>query len=158
MKITYIKSMTLAAAGMMFIASGCSDILKEEPRGGLTPTYYATGAGVNSGLTSVYSSFKYYYGTEGGMNLSVYGTDEFTHGQQVTNPPLNIYGPTLNAALNDGRGGDLQTPWNRGYAAINTCNGVIERGAAATDLSDAQKTALLAEAKYLRAPLVFYTG
>jgi len=138
-----------------FALSGCKDILEEQPRAGLTPTYYSTGTGINSGLTSVYSAFKFYYGTEGGMNLSVYGTDEFTHGQQVSNPPLNIYGSTLNAAMNDSRGGDLQTPWNRGYGAINTCNGIIELGAEAPDLTDDQKKFLLAEAKYLRAHWYF---
>ena len=150
MKITYKKSFAYAAALLMFAVSGCKDLLVEQPRAGLTPGYYASGVGINAGLTSVYSSFKFYYGTEGGMNLSVYGTDEFTHGQQVTNPPLNTYASTLNPAV-----GDLQTPWNRAYGAINTANGVIELGAEAPDLSATQKVALLAEAKYLRAHWYF---
>ncbi|MEI9921533.1 MAG: RagB/SusD family nutrient uptake outer membrane protein [Bacteroidota bacterium] len=140
---------------LIITITSCSDILKEEPRNALTPNYYQTVVGLNAGLTSVYSSFKYYYGTEGGMNLSVYGTDEFTHGQQVTNPPLNIYGSTLNAAMNDGKGGDLQTPWNRAYSAINTCNGIIEIGSNVQGITDDQKKALLAEAKYLRAHWYF---
>jgi hypothetical protein len=150
MKITYKKSFAYAAALLMFAVSGCKDLLEEQPRAGLTPGYYSTGVGINAGLTSVYSSFKFYYGTEGGMNLSVYGTDEFTHGQQVTNPPLNTYSSVLNPAV-----GDLQTPWNRSYGAINTCNAVIELGVDAPDLSAVQKTALLAEAKYLRAHWYF---
>jgi hypothetical protein len=155
MKITYKKSIAFTAVVLMFVITGCKDLLTEQPRSTLTPGYYSTGIGVQSGLTSVYSSFKNYYATEGGMNLTVYGTDEFTHGQQVTNPPLNVYGSVLNASMADGRGGDLQTPWNRAYGAINTCNGVIELGATATDLSDAQKVGLLAEAKYLRAHWYF---
>lgn len=155
MKIFNKRTFTYTAAFLLIVASGCKELLEEQPRSVLTPGYYSTGPGINSGLTSVYSAFKFYYGTEGGMNLSVYGTDEFTHGQQVTNPPLSVYGATLNAAMNDGRGGDFQTPWNRAYGAINTCNGVIELGSKATDLSDAQKTALLAEAKYLRAHWYF---
>lgn len=155
MRIIYRKSQAWAAAALMFAAAGCGNLLEETPRSGLTPTYYATSAGLNSGLTSVYSSFKYYYATEGGMNLNVYGTDEFTHGQQVNNPALSIYGTQLNASMADGRGGDLQTPWNRSYSAINTCNGIIELGANATDLSPTQKTALIAEAKYLRAHWYF---
>jgi hypothetical protein len=152
MKSLSIKLTTLV---LVLLATACKDLLTEQPRSNLTPTYYTTGTGINSGLTSVYSSFKFYYGTEGGMNLSVYGTDEFTHGQQVSNPPLDIYGTTLNASLNDGKGGDLQTPWNRAYGAINTCNAIIELGADAPDLSADQKKALLAEAKYLRAHWYF---
>ncbi|HZY82153.1 MAG TPA: RagB/SusD family nutrient uptake outer membrane protein [Cyclobacteriaceae bacterium] len=150
MKLTYKKLFAYSAVVMVFAMSGCKDLLQEQPRSGLTPGYYTTGTGINAGLTSVYSSFKFYYGTEGGMNLSVYGTDEFTHGQQVSNPPLNVYNSQLNATI-----GDLQTPWNRSYGAINTCNAIIELGAEAPDLSDAQKTALLAEAKYLRAHWYF---
>jgi hypothetical protein len=153
MKKFYIK--VIASAVALMAVGGCNDILKEEPRNNLTPNYYQTVVGLNSGLTSVYSSFKYYYGTEGGMNLSVYGTDEFTHGQQVTNPPLNIYGSTLNAAMSDGKGGDLQTPWNRAYSAINTCNAIIEIGSDVQGITDDQKKALLAEAKYLRAHWYF---
>ncbi len=85
------------------------------------------------------------------MNLSVYGTDEFTHGQtghQTAAQHLRVYAQRCLLAT-------CKHPWNRAYAAINTCNGVIERGAEAADLSDAQKTALLAEAKYLRAHWYF---
>ena len=153
MKKFYIK--VVASAVLLMAVGSCNEILKEEPRNALTPGYYQTVVGLNSGLTSVYSSFKYYYGTEGGMNLTVYGTDEFTHGQQVTNPPLNIYGSTLNAAMNDGRGGDLQTPWNRAYSAINTCNAIVEIGNDVQGITDDQKKALLAEAKYLRAHWYF---
>ncbi len=84
------------------------------------------------------------------MNLSVYGTDEFTHGQQVINPPLSVYNSQLNALQ-----ADLQTPWNRSYPAINTCNAIIQLGSGAADLSAVQKTALIAEAKYLRAQWYF---
>jgi hypothetical protein len=144
---SHFKPYIASAIGLlMLIVSGCNDVLKEQPRANLTPTSFTTGGGVNSGLTAAYSSFKFYYGPEGGMNTNVWGTDEFTHGQQVTNPPLNVYNNTLNPS-----NGDILTPWNRGYSAINTCNGVIELGQAATDLTPAQKTALLAEAKYLRA-------
>lgn len=143
------KLSTYISAFLLLVASGCSDVLDEKPRSVLVPAFFQTGQGINAGLTSIYSYFKFYYGPEGGMNLSVYGTDEFTNGQQVNNPPLNVY-----TGLNSGNG-DIQTPWNRGFPAINTANGVIELGQAATDLTPEQKTPLLAEAKYLRAHWYF---
>ncbi len=154
MKSTSTIAITPWIALIIMVTTGCKDLLQEQPRSLLTPDYYKTGQGITAGLTSVYSSFKFYYGTEGGMNLSVYGTDEFTHGQQVTNPPLNTY-VNLTAAMNDGRGGDLLTPWNRSYSAINTCNGILQLGQEAPDLTAAQKGALIAEAKYLRAQWYF---
>jgi starch-binding outer membrane protein, SusD/RagB family len=143
-----IYSLLLTAS--LLITAGCNDVLDEQPRSQLTPDYFKTGQGLNAGITAAYASFRWYYATEGGMNLSVYGTDEFTHGQQVTNPPLNTYNASLNPT-----NGDLLTPWNRSFPAINTCNGIIELGAQAGDLPEAQRNALIAEAKFIRAQWYF---
>src|SRR5258708_17615129 len=133
-------SVTSSVILLMLIAFGCNDLLKEQPRAVLTPNYYSTGAGLQSGLTYVYASFRYYYGNEGAMNMSVYGTDEFTHGQQQTNPPLNVYSTaTLISSL-----GDITAAWNNAFGPINTCNGIIQLVPAAQDLTAAQKTALIA--------------
>jgi hypothetical protein len=134
----------------MLTVVGCNDVLDEQPRSVLVPDFFSSGQGLNAGVTAAYASFRYYYATQGGMNLSVYGTDEFTHGQQVTNPPFSVYDNTLNPTQ-----GDLQTPWNRAYPAINTCNGIIELGPQAFDLSEVQRNALIAEAKFIRANWYF---
>lgn len=138
--------------GVCFFAaiSGCEDILDEQPRAVLVPDYFRTGAGLQAGVTAAYATFREFYGNEGGMNMTVYGTDEYTHGQQTNNPPLNTYNSTLNPAV-----GDLNAAWNNAYRAINTCNGVIELGPDATDLPEADRNALIAEAKYIRAHWYF---
>lgn len=150
MKTNKKLSIIATAFALCAVVSGCNDLLKEEPKSTLTPDYYSTGVGLSSGLTSVYSSFRNFYGNEGGANMTVYGTDEFTHGQQVSNPSLNVYNSQLNSVL-----GDITAIWNNAYPAINTCNGIIEKGALATDLTATQKTQLIAEAKYLRAHWYF---
>jgi starch-binding outer membrane protein, SusD/RagB family len=143
------KIFTALLAAALFVAAGCSNVLEEDPKSVLLPSFFKTAAGINSGLVAIYSYNKFYYGTEGGMNTVVYGTDEFTNGQQVTNPPLNVY-----QGLNSGNG-DILTPWNRAYPAINTANGVIELGREATDITEAAKIPLIAEAKFLRAQWYF---
>jgi hypothetical protein len=130
---------------LLVAAAGCNDVLEEQPRQ-LTPDYFATAQGLNSGITAAYATFRNYYATESGMNLTVYGTDEFTHGQQQTNPPLNTYGSGLNPAQ-----GQIGVPWQRAYQAINTCNGIIELGPKATELTEADRNTLIAEAKFIRA-------
>ncbi len=133
---------------VLLSTAGCNDILEEQPRSVLTPEYFNSVDGINAGLTASYAYNRYYYGTLGGMFLGVFGTDEFTHGDQLTNPPLNTY---LNLTPDNG---DLQAPWNRAYPAINTCNGIIEIGASA-DIPEADKKKLVAEAKFLRAHWYF---
>src|SRR5688572_19607869 len=122
MKIVFNRNIFLIASILLFVTVGCNDVLEETPRQ-LTPDYFRTAQGLNSGITAAYATFRNYYGTESGMNLTVYGTDEFTHGQQQTNPPLNTYNNLLNPT-----NGNVGVPWNRAYQAINTCNGIIEIG------------------------------
>jgi starch-binding outer membrane protein, SusD/RagB family len=93
MRIKFRNHYILAAMMLFLTTTACNvnDVLTEEPRS-LTPVYFQTALGLNSGITAAYATFRNYYATESGLNLTVYGTDEFTHGQQVPNPPLNTYG------------------------------------------------------------------
>ncbi len=141
----YIKGLIL----LVIIFTGCSDVLDEQPRTILTPDFFSTAKGLEAGLTAAYSQFRYYYASEQGMNMTVYGTDEYAQAQQVNNPPLAIYSGITPAD------GNLGSAWNRAYPAINTCNGIIEIGAEATDLSDEEKQQLIAEAKFIRANWYF---
>lgn len=143
MKLFYSKYLAFFLI-MLVAVTSCEDVLEEQPRS-LTPDYFRTGQGLQAGVTAAYASFRFFYGSEGGKNVTVYGTDEFTHGQQTTNPPYNVYNNALNSAAGDGN------TWGRAYPAINTCNGIIELGPSALDLSEAQRNALIAEAKFIRA-------
>jgi hypothetical protein len=136
-------------SAVLVLASGCRDILEEEPRSTLTPDLFETAQGLEGGLTAAYAYLRYYYGTEGGHNLTVYGTDEFTNGNQTTDPPLNTYRALTPA------NGEVTTPWNRAYPAINTLNGVIELAPQVADLTEEQRQNIIGEAKYLRAQWYF---
>lgn len=127
---------------------GCEDILEEEPRANLTPEFFETGQGIAGGVTASYAYFRYWYGSMGGMDMTEFGTDEWTEGDQANSPEVNTYQLTPASGV-------ITTAWNRAYPAINTCNGVIELGPNATDLSENERNALIAEAKYLRAHWYF---
>lgn len=143
MKRIFNKYTYLLLAAILVVSS-CSDVLDEQPRS-LTPGFFRTSQGLQAGVTAAYASFRFFYGSEGGKHVTVFGTDEFTHGQQVTNPPFNVYNNALNSSVGDGN------TWGRAYPAINTCNGIIELGPDASDLTEAQRNALIAEAKFIRA-------
>ncbi|MCB0571511.1 MAG: RagB/SusD family nutrient uptake outer membrane protein [Phaeodactylibacter sp.] len=147
MNINRLKIYSVLLSIALLLASGCSGILEEEPRALLTPNLFETDQGLEGGVVAAYAYLRYYYGPEGPHNLTVYGTDEFTNGNQVSNPPLNNYQNL------DANNGDVLTPWNRAYPAINTCNGVIQFGTS-DDMTEDRRI-LVAEAKYLRAHWYF---
>ncbi len=128
--------------------ASCGDILEENPKSILTPSFFETAQGIEGGVVSAYTSFKALT-RQGGMHTTVWGTDEYTYGQQVANNRLNSYSGI------DANNGDTAGAWNSAYAAINTCNGVIELGPNASDLDPEVLTNLVAEAKFLRAQWYF---
>ena len=140
---------TKAFALLIILLAGCNDVLDEQPRTTLTPDFFSTGKGLQAGLTAAYAHFRRYYASEPGMNMTIYGTDEYSQAQQVNNPPFAIYG-SISPDV-----GDMNSAWNNAFPAINTCNGIIEIGPSATDLSEEEKTQLIAEAKFIRAQWYF---
>jgi hypothetical protein len=134
---------------LIILFTGCTDVLEEQPRTILTPGFFETGKGLQAGLTAAYAHFRRYYASEGGMNMTVYGTDEYSQAQQVNNPPFAIYSGITPEQ------GNLNDAWNNAYPAINTCNGIIEIGPGATDLLEEEKKQLIAEAKFIRANWYF---
>lgn len=138
MKNIFLSAFVVAA---LFITPSCSDILDEQPRAEMTPEFFSTVEGIESGLSSVYSQLRWIHGPAGMMYLSTVGTDEATYGDNKDGYGLNLDTYNITSG-NDGLG----TIWNNTFPAINTCNGIIEKGdEAGVDAS------LIAEAKFFRA-------
>lgn len=131
---------------------GCRDILNEQPRAQMVPSYFKTTQGLKQGLNAAYSYFRFYYGTGGGLTLTTIGTDIWTVGgmAQSGQIAINSYSEALNPS-----NGQFTTVWNRFFTAINTVNGVIQYGQQVSGLSTAEKQALLGQAHFLRAAYYF---
>jgi len=128
------------ATALVFMPS-CSDILDEQPRSEMTPDFFSTQSGIESGLSSVYSQLRWIYGPIGMMDLTLNGTDEATYGDNKTGDGLNLDIYDIKSA-----NGEVTTIWNNTFPAINTCSGIIEKGTeAGVDAS------LIAEARFFRA-------
>ena len=140
-KLTYI---TLALAAALSLTMSCSKVLDEQPRTFFEPGFFQTEAGVEGGLTALYSSLRYLYGQAYYYNINTTGTDEATYGQSgdgnFKDADLSGIG-SLNAS--SARSDVL---WNTVFPYINTANGIIEN-AESVGLSNA----LIAEAKFFRA-------
>lgn len=92
------------------IAIASCDTLDEEIVSGVTADYLDSPEGVDAGVNAAYSFLRTYYAQEEGNKLSVFGTDEFTHGGHGGDWDIDRYGAGLNA-----ENGNLWTLWSEFY-------------------------------------------
>ena len=134
-----IFNFMLVLGGMLVLAASCNKILEEHPKTIFTPGYFSTPAGVEGGLTALYSHLRDVYGDpytwsdleaatdETTFSNSGFRGNDFSTGAHVTadNCPKSGF-------------------WNFTY--INTANGIIENATAA-----GMSESLIAEARFFRA-------
>lgn len=139
---TIIKSILSIGSAAILLAS-CTQILEEHPKTIYTPDYFTTKAGIEGGLTALYSHLRDTYGDpytwadlEGATDECTYSEagfkgSDFSTGAHVTadNCPKSGF-------------------WSFTY--INTANGIIENASKAN-----MDESLIAEAKFFRALYYF---
>ena len=130
---------------LTLLSTACNEILEENPYTTFTPEYFNTEGGFRSAVVTGYAGMRFNYGPIGALDLNVFGTDEWTNGDQAISSPLNVY----NVSTSEG---DLLTPWNNNFWHINTLNLIINLTPEESPEIDAEKRRLwVAEARYLRA-------
>lgn len=130
---------------MALSLAACSDdILEEQPRSILEPSFFQTEKGVLGGLTSMYAHLRYIYGPAYYYNTLVTGTDEATYAQSADNNFKDMDMTGVGSITPSSSRTDAL--WGTAFSNINTANGVIEY-AAAVGISEQ----LIAEAKFFRA-------
>jgi len=151
MKI-HFKASIIAAITIVF-ASGCNDILEEEPKTNFTTAYFETRQGLQDGINTGYSYLRFQYGTNPALGLNVTGTDEYTFGPEpnyntsgdnLPHKELGKYDVTPTA-------GYLLVTFNRTFPVINMLNGLLESINKVPDLTDTERQNMLGEIRYLRA-------
>jgi len=142
------KIVALAASLSLLLPSCGQNFLKEKPYTVFTTEYFKTPQGYFSGIVSVYSSLRLNFGPIGYMALANYGTDEWTGADQAFSSAWSSMGNecTYNITSQDG---NILTPWNASYQAINTCNALIQ-DAADLDVDATTKAQYVGEAHFLR--------
>ncbi len=127
----------------VLVASSCSKVLQENPRGNIVPAIFNTPGGLLSGIAGVYNDLRGEWGTEGFSMQRLAGTDECLEGASATSPDFFTYNP-MNS------GDETNGWWNNAYQDINTCNAILQFGQTVA-LDTATRTQYLAQAKFLRA-------
>lgn len=144
-----MKSINRLFVLLLFIGFlGCNKKLNEEPRSVLTPDALNSAQGVQMALDAAYAGTRLFWGNQDFFTVTVIGTDEYQRGVDG-NSDINLYNSSYTTT-----NGVVNNNWRNAYTFINTANAVIDN-APKTNLSDASKNQLIAEAKFLRANYYF---
>ncbi len=134
-----IFKLMLVLGGSLFLFASCNGILEEHPKTIYTPDYFGTPAGVEGGLTALYSHLRDVYGDPYTWSDLEGATDELTFSNSGFRGSDFSTGAHVTAD-NCPKSGF----WN--YTYINTANGIIKN---ATEGGMAES--LIAEARFFRA-------
>jgi len=142
--------LTVSALALLLTATSCKDLLNEQPRSILVPSFLGTPEGVQAGLVGVYSGLRNVYGNEEAEYLAVQGTDEWMRGFAATQGYEDY-----NLGLINSQSASVVDQWGIIYRYVNDANGVIQYAGSVQGLSPAALKQIVAEAKLLRANYYF---
>ncbi len=127
--------------------SSCSDsFLDEKNKSSYTTDYFKTSQGIQDLATALYGNIRWHFGYEWAYGITLYGTDEFTNGSDLTAEPWNTYDSRLNpldctkangAANNNCPG--ISALWDQMYYGIASANQVIASADYVTDAEVREK-------------------
>ena len=90
----YIKNIgfgLMILAGVSVTTTSCKDFLDEELTTSLSTDYFDTEQGLIDLTESLYGNIRWHFGYEWAYAITLYGTDEFTNGNDLTSEPWNTY-------------------------------------------------------------------
>ncbi len=134
----------------VMLTSCSSDFLDEELTTKYSTDYFDTEEGLEALAVSLYGNIRWHFGYEWAYGITLYGTDEFTSGNDLTSDAWNEYdsrfGPSIQGSnRNCPQPADL---WNEVYYGIASCNTIIAK--ANTIQNEEVRNRCLAHAYFLR--------
>ena len=111
-----------------------------------TTDYFKTSQGIQDLATALYGNIRWHFGYEWAYGITLYGTDEFTNGSDLTAEPWNTYDSrlnpldctTANGAANNNCPG-VSALWDQMYYGIASANQVIASADYVTDAEVREK-------------------
>ncbi|MBO5456891.1 MAG: RagB/SusD family nutrient uptake outer membrane protein [Muribaculaceae bacterium] len=144
------------ATGALIGTTACSEsFLDEKLDTSYNTDYFETPEGLEDLTVSLYGNIRWHFGYEWAYGITLYGTDEFTMGNDNTAQPWNEYNNNLGplnytkaiGAPNDNCPG-VDALWNEMYYGIASCNTIIAKADKIADISIRNRC--LAHAYFLR--------
>ena len=129
--INYIKKLSLVL--LLFMISSCSkDFLNEELTTAYSTQYFETAEGLEDLSISLYGNIRWHFGYEWAYGMTLYGVDEFTNANDLTNEMWNTYdnrlGPIGSTPSTGAANGNATAPeylWDQLYYGIASTNTII---------------------------------
>lgn len=145
----------LLIAGLSF-TSCTKDFLDEEQTNAYSTAYFDTPEGLQALTVSLYGNIRWHFGFEWSYANTLYGTDEFTNANDLTNEMWNTYdnryGPAGASPATGAANGNSTSPaalWDEMYYGIASANTIIAK--AETVITDLKiRNRCLAHAYFLR--------
>lgn len=146
----YMIGGLLAATLTVGVSSCSSDFLDEELTTKYSTDYFDTEEGLESLAVSLYGNIRWHFGYEWAYGITLYGTDEFTSGNDLTSDAWNEYDSRFGPSI-QGTNRNCPQPqalWDEVYYGIASCNTIIAK---ADIIKDAEvRNRCLAHAYFLR--------
>ncbi len=138
-------------AALTLTTSCSSDFLDEELTTKYSTDYFDTADGIEALTVSLYGNIRWHFGYEWAYGITLYGTDEFTNGNDLTSDTWNKYdsrfGPVMQGTNRNCPSADAL--WNQVYYGIASCNTIIAK--AGQVIADEEvRNRCLAHAYFLR--------
>lgn len=144
----------LAAASISF-SSCSSSFLDERLDTKYSTDYFETPEGLEALAISLYGNIRWHFAYEWAYGLTLYGTDEFTNANDLTNEPWNTYdhrlGPIACKPETGAANKNCTAPealWDELYYGIASANTIIDKADKISDISIRNRC--LAHAYFLR--------
>lgn len=149
----YISAVALA---MLAGTTSCGDdFLKEDSGHLVSDGLLETAEGAKAMAAGLYGNIRWHFGYEWAYGITLYGTDEFTNGADLTSEPWNTYDTRLNSmdcTPATGAANKNCPPvsglWNEMYYGISTANLIISKADKIANEDDRNKA--MGEAYFLR--------
>ncbi|EAQ47783.1 putative outer membrane protein [Leeuwenhoekiella blandensis MED217] len=158
MKINIFKKSTtvLCSALLALSITSCKDdFLDEELTNQYSTEYFETAQGLEDLTVSLYGNIRWHFGYEWAYGLTLYGTDEFTNANDLTNEMWNTYdnrlGPVGATPETGAANGNATSPaalWDQMYYGIASANTIIANAEVIED--EGIRNRCLAHAHFLR--------
>ncbi|MBU1371111.1 MAG: RagB/SusD family nutrient uptake outer membrane protein [Bacteroidetes bacterium] len=149
------KSALLITLSLLLVFGSCKDYLKEKPSSQFTAYYvYNTADGLESGVVGLYNFQRAFWenlSNNGSNPIVIDAKDDLTipRGGEISN-----YG-RMNSGTTPLNSGVYSDYWKTYYRIIDRSNAIIKSAETITNMEEARKTQVIAQAKFFRANAVF---
>ena len=137
--IKYIKIGILLIA-VLSLGACKKSFLNEELTNQYSTEYFTTDEGIQALTLTLYGNIRWHFGFEWAYGTTLYGTDEFTNANDLTNEMWNTYdnrfGPMHATTALGAANGNATSPaalWDEMYYGIASANTIIDNGALIKD-------------------------